>query len=1511
MDETQEAFAPRHPWARYLTVLAVVALIASAFAIVVSNAARASTPTPTPTPSAVGPRHEMYIGTVALTIQTTNPLEYTLVDEFILDASVYSYLVNYGPNWQLEPDLATTWAQTNTNPSTWEFHLAHNAYFVDPRDCSLDVNGHPQCPSNGPYPPVNVKASDVKFTYDYVKKNRNATSYFASASEHIASVDLSPTDPYYVRVTFDEAYAPAMNGTFTVIPILPQYIWSPGGSDVKVTWSNALPIGSGPFMVRPVGTTFAMVTPPPLILDRNPVWHGTEVQGRQVFADTLYYESYTTSGAMALDLTLGKIDLAMGPNAQDYTTFLNGKPGIIRQSVSDGFEAEQAINVLPDYLRSYFNSISTRPLNLGHTNPLLLNQAVRTAIHMVTNRSEMINNALGGYATPGDSLIPLSSPNHYSVPPYNPATPNEYPPYINTYPPSALEQFPDDTGNANPSLNSAHMARQVLHDAGWLYICATGAPDDGISYPLCQQDSSGKMINSLTFRYSTFNTEPWWETAARGVIADAAKAGIQFNLELLNSAQMYNLWYRLDYDVWLWDWVWSPPTDISTFMIVQTCHGIITLDNDNGFCLIDPSTGRWTMDDLYNETLTTTDPVARKAISDEMSNIIYSYASYNLPFYRAELYAMNQVRWTNWGDFNAHNGVPPDIGNSPILGQVVYPVDQKPPQFTLSNFEGVAGQPVQFSVAAVDPQGGTLNYRWDFDTSVDTNGDGIPWNDDQGGNTPTPTWTYNTPGTYGIELRVSEAGGGFFTVQKAQVTIRAAGTGAPKVSAIAFGPADPTTYPGDVVTLAASASDPAGLALTQYSWDWGDGSAVTITTGPTASHQYTTVGTYTAQLTVKNSAGVTGSSSTIIPVTANVPPIVAPLQAESVVVSTNNSFVAFASDANLRDVLTYSWNFGDGSPVVSGNPVYHIYTTQNVQYTQTVTVSDGHGHTVSSSAAINVVASKNTAPSINSLTANPATTWTTLPTQLTANVSDPQGYPLLWQWNFDGIHGDNYTTPLTAPGEFVIRTETWLFPTAGTYKPKLTITNQPPTGTGKSTFTTVTVTVKLNHPPTLTAITLSPSVGIAGQTFSFAATSNDVDGDKLTYTWDFGDGTTLTGTTGYFGGALSATHAYGADGSYVTVLDVNDGKGGDARQSVIVNVAAAGLLRVTTNPAVAGKIFVDGSPADEWGLAWMKTTPGTHTVSFGDVYGFGTPSPQTVTVTAGTTTSVEGDYVQYGSLRIMTNPALPATISVNGQPADDYGVWRAAAPGSYTVHFGLVAGYDPPPDQVANVVAGALVTITGNYVADSSAPGPDPSTFGYLRVTTNPAVAAQILVDGIPRDEWGLAWVKMAPGTYTVSFTSVYGVTPPAPQAVTVTAGATATYNAAFTVLGSLRILTSPALPGTIFVNGIPRDDWGMWQSMAPGTYTVSFGPVPGYATPAPQTATVTAGVLTPITGAYVAIATTTTPLTGSSSATPAAASAPALASGSRSVGAPVSASTDVTTSSAVDIPMAVPRDES
>ena len=146
---------------------------------------------------------------------------------------------------------------------------------------------------------------------------------------------------------------------------------------------------------------------------------------------------------------------------------------------------------------------------------------------------------------------------------------------------------------------------------------------------------------------------------------------------------------------------------------------------------------------------------------------------------------------------------------------------------------------------------------------------------------------------------------------------------------------------------------------------------------------------------------------------------------------------------------------------------------------------------------------------------------------------------------------------------------------------------------------------------------------------------------------------------------------------------------------------------------------------------------------------------------------------------------------------------------------------------------------------------PDTASATLLRVLTDPAVPSQVLVDGVARDTWGLTWLKLPPGNYEVSFTDVPGFTTPAAQVVTVAEGATTEWTGSFAARGWLRVITDPAVPATISVDGVPRNDWGMWTDLPAGTYEVCFDEVADFTAPSCQPATVTAGALTTIVGAF------------------------------------------------------------
>jgi PKD repeat protein/glucose/arabinose dehydrogenase len=164
--------------------------------------------------------------------------------------------------------------------------------------------------------------------------------------------------------------------------------------------------------------------------------------------------------------------------------------------------------------------------------------------------------------------------------------------------------------------------------------------------------------------------------------------------------------------------------------------------------------------------------------------------------------------------------------------------------------------------------------------------------------------------------------------------------------------ADVTSGPAPLtVTFDASASsDPDQGDTLSYVWDFGDSSS-TVTTSPTVTHVYSTPGTFTVMLTVRDNHGATSAPATIqiqVAAAPNQAPTAA-LRADvtSGPVPLTVTFDASASsDPDQGDTLTYLWDFGDGfSSTESTSPTMtRVYSTPGT-FTTTLTVRDNHGAT--------------------------------------------------------------------------------------------------------------------------------------------------------------------------------------------------------------------------------------------------------------------------------------------------------------------------------------------------------------------------------------------------------------------------------------------------------------------------------------------------------------------------------------------------------------------------------------
>ena len=288
--------------------------------------------------------------------------------------------------------------------------------------------------------------------------------------------------------------------------------------------------------------------------------------------------------------------------------------------------------------------------------------------------------------------------------------------------------------------------------------------------------------------------------------------------------------------------------------------------------------------------------------------------------------------------------------------------------------------------------------------------------------------------------------------------------------------------------------------------------------------------------------------------------------------------------------LSYAWGFGDGA-AGSGATPSHAYA-DNGAYTVTLTVTAVDGGLTNTATTTATIA--NVAPTVNpfagaalhegetytadgSFTDPGADTWTA-----TVDYGDGSGpQPLaLTGMRFSLSH----VFPAGRPGPFTV-----------------TVTVRDDDG-GVGTAV-ATVTVEVNRAPVANA---GPAAtGAEGSTVAFDGShSSDPDGDPLTYTWDFGDGSSGTGPT--------PTHRYADNGSYTVKLTVSDGKlSGEATTAAeITNVApSVGPITAPIEPLEAGTLVTAGA---------SFTDPGTLDTHTGVIdWGDGSTSSAAITETNG------------------------------------------------------------------------------------------------------------------------------------------------------------------------------------------------------------------------------------------------------------------------------------------------------
>ncbi len=239
-------------------------------------------------------------------------------------------------------------------------------------------------------------------------------------------------------------------------------------------------------------------------------------------------------------------------------------------------------------------------------------------------------------------------------------------------------------------------------------------------------------------------------------------------------------------------------------------------------------------------------------------------------------------------------------------------------------------------------------------------------------------------------------------------------------------------------------------------------------------------------------------------------------------------------DDNEEDVLSYTWDFGDGTTGTGLNP-NHTFTDPGV-YTVTLTVDDGNGGTDMETINITVIDSTPQPPTAV-FTATPMTGDYPLDVLFDASgSSDPNADQLTYTWDF----GDGTTGTGVMPSH--------IYTEEGAYLVTLTVSD------GTFTDETTQTVTAINSPP-IADFTATPVYGQPPLLVNVdASTSSDPNGDAITYSWNFGDGTTATGA--------NASHTYTTEGNYTITLTVTDENGlsSTTTTSVTVSLTSCSLV---------------------------------------------------------------------------------------------------------------------------------------------------------------------------------------------------------------------------------------------------------------------------------------------------------------------------------------------------------------
>lgn len=272
-----------------------------------------------------------------------------------INGLVYNGLVKYDKNIRLIGDLAESW-EVKRGGLEIVFHLRKNVCWH---------SGHP------------FTSEDVKFTYEKLIDPKVKTPY---SSDYLLVKKLETPDPWTVRVTYKQPFAPALESWG--MGIIPKHIYENG--DFNSHPANRQPIGTGPYKFK------QWKTDEKIILEANSDYFEERKPSRNrlyPYFNRYVYRIIPDQAVQFLELRRESID-AMGLTPDQYKAY-------------------------PEFFEKYnkfrYPAFAYTYLGYNLINPLFKEKKVRQAIAYAINKKEIIQGVLLGLGKPATGPFPPSS----------------------------------------------------------------------------------------------------------------------------------------------------------------------------------------------------------------------------------------------------------------------------------------------------------------------------------------------------------------------------------------------------------------------------------------------------------------------------------------------------------------------------------------------------------------------------------------------------------------------------------------------------------------------------------------------------------------------------------------------------------------------------------------------------------------------------------------------------------------------------------------------------------------------------------------------------------------------------------------------------------------------------------------------------------------------------------------------------------------------------------------------